>query len=569
MMKRVFLIVLDSFGIGEMPDAAVYGDQGSDTLGAVRKSPYFQMENMRRLGLFHIDGPNKEGGEQAQEPSFQGAVARMRERSKGKDTTIGHWEIAGVISEAPMPVFPQGFPKQLLNQLSEQTGRGILCNRPYSGTQVIRDYGREHMETGDLIVYTSADSVLQIAAHEDVVPVEELYRYCQMARAICRGPWGVGRVIARPFTGEWPAFTRTANRHDFSLQPPAPTMLDLLKGAGKSVISVGKIVDIFAERGITEYVRTENNADGIEKTLSFMKQDFEGLCFTNLVDFDMLYGHRNDRDGYAKALAYFDRKLPELTDAMGEEDLLIITADHGCDPDTPSTDHSREYVPMLMYGKPCKPGVNLGTRASFADIAATILAYFGVEKTCGGSSFLPLVMRNRNHSGTAGKWAYFGEKSREDAPESADGSTRMKKTITQEQLRSLACAAMDMRECSYAPYSGYHVGAALLTENGEIYRGCNIENASFSATNCAERTAFFKAVSEGERNFRAIAVAGAPKDSKKLDDCVPCGVCLQVMAEFCEPDFLVIMAKGEKDYTVKRLRELLPDSFRLQRTDCF
>lgn len=562
-MKRVFLIVLDSFGIGEMPDAADYGDQGSDTLGAVRKSPYFQMDHMRQLGLFRIDGPNKETGGQEQEPSFQGAVARMRERSKGKDTTIGHWEIAGVVSESPMPVFPQGFPEQLLYQLSKQTGRGILCNRPYSGTQVIQDYGREHMETGDLIVYTSADSVLQIAAHEDVVPVEELYRYCRTARAICQGPWGVGRVIARPFTGEWPAFVRTANRHDFSLQPPAPTMLDLLNRAGKSVISVGKIVDIFAERGITEYVRTENNADGIEKTLAYMKQDFEGLCFTNLVDFDMLYGHRNDRDGYAKALAYFDRKLPEIMEAMRDEDLLIITADHGCDPDTLSTDHSREYVPMLMYGKPCRSGVNLGTRGSFADIAATILAYFGVEQSCGGSSFLPLVMENRNHPGTAGRWEYFGEKKQKDEPGDTGGREQTKKTITQEQLRSLACAAMDMRDCSYAPYSGYCVGAALLTGDGKIYTGCNIENASYSATNCAERTAFFKAVSEGESSFQAIAVAGAPKDSKKLDYCVPCGVCLQVMAEFCEPDFLVIMVRGEKEYTVKRLRELLPDSFHL------
>lgn len=566
-MKRVFLIVLDSFGIGEMPDAADYGDRGSDTLGAVRKSPFFRMDHMGQLGLFQIDGPNKESGGREQEPQFQGAVARMKERSKGKDTTIGHWEIAGVVSKSPMPVFPKGFPEQLLSQLSEQTGRGILCNRPYSGTQVIQDYGREHMETGDLIVYTSADSVLQIAAHEDVVPVEELYRYCRIARAICQGSWGVGRVIARPFKGEWPEFVRTANRHDFSLQPPAPTMLDLLKGAGKTVISIGKIVDIFAGRGITEYERTENNADGIEKTLSYMKRDFEGLCFTNLVDFDMLYGHRNDRDGYAKALAYFDGKLPELMDAMREEDLLIITADHGCDPDTPSTDHSREYVPMLMYGKHCRTGVNLGTRGSFADIAATILAYFGVEQTCGGASFLPLVMDSRNYPGVSGRWEYFGEENRTEVPEGIGGRGRMKKTITQEQLRSLACVAMDMRERSYAPYSNYCVGAALLSGNGEIYTGCNIENASYPATNCAERTAFFKAVSEGESDFQAIAVAGAPKERKKLDYCVPCGVCLQVMAEFCDPDFLVIMVKGENDFTVKRLRELLPDSFRLRRTE--
>lgn len=561
-MKRVFLIVLDSFGIGEMPDAADYGDEGSDTLGAVRKSPYFRMDHMKRLGLFHIDGPNQERGESGIVPEFQGAVARMKERSKGKDTTTGHWEIAGVVSEAPMPVFPQGFPKQLLRQLSERTGRGILCNRPYSGTQVILDYGREHMETGDLIVYTSADSVLQIAAHEAVVPVDELYRYCQIAREICKGPWGVGRVIARPFTGEWPEFVRTANRHDFSLEPPASTMLDLLKRAGKSVISVGKIVDIFARRGITEYVRTENNADGIEKTLAYMKQDFEGLCFTNLVDFDMLYGHRNDRDGYAKALAYFDGKLPELTASMRDGDLLIITADHGCDPDTPSTDHSREYVPMLMYGKPCRQGVNLGTRQSFADIAATILEYLGAEQAGAGVSFLPLVLEDHLTARTVEGWEYFREK-KQEGTESGDGRGRVKKTITQEQLHSLACTAMDMREYAYSPYSNYCVGAALLTGDGKIYTGCNIENASFSATNCAERTAFFKAVSEGVHSFQAIAVAGALKDSKKLGHCVPCGVCLQVMSEFCDPDFLVIMVGGENEYTVKRLRELLPDGFRL------
>ncbi len=561
-MKRVFLIVLDSFGIGEMPDAADYGDQGSDTLGAVRRSPYFQMDHMRRLGLLQIDGPNQEREESGIVPAFEGAVARMRERSKGKDTTIGHWEIAGVVSEAPMPTFPEGFPEQLLQQLSEGTGRGILCNRPYSGTQVIRDYGREHMATGDLIVYTSADSVLQIAAHEAVVPVEELYRYCQIAREICKGPWGVGRVIARPFTGEWPDFVRTTNRHDFSLEPPSSTMLDLLKKAGRSVISVGKIVDIFAQRGITEYVRTESNADGIEKTLAYMKKDFEGLCFTNLVDFDMLYGHRNDRDGYAKALAYFDKKLPELMASMRDEDLLVITADHGCDPDTPSTDHSREYVPMLMYGKPCRQGVNLGTRKSFADIAATILEYLGAEQVCDGVSFLPLVLEDHLAAKTMEGWEYFHEKKREET-EPGREQGQVKKTITREQLHSLACTAMDMREYSYAPYSAYCVGAALLTGDGRIYTGCNIENASFSATNCAERTAFFKAVSEGTRSFQAVAVAGAPKNSKTLDYCVPCGVCLQVMAEFCDPDFLVIMVNGENEYTVKRLRELLPDSFRL------
>ena len=367
-MKRVFLIVLDSVGIGEMPDAADYGDAGSDTLKAASKSPYFSMPNMKKLGLFNIDGVTC--GERESAPS--GAVARLTEQSKGKDTTTGHWEIAGLVSSEPMPVFPDGFPEELLKELEAATGRKILCNKPYSGTEVIKDYGKEHLETGALIVYTSADSVLQIAAHEEKVPVSELYRYCEAARKICSGKWGVGRVIARPFTGEYP-FERTVRRHDYSLEPPKKTMLNYLKDAGKDVLAVGKINDIFAGSGVTDMVRTEGNADGIEKTLLWEKRDFNGLCFTNLVDYDMLYGHRNDVDGYAKALTYFDERLPELLSGLGEEDLFMITADHGCDPSTPSTDHSREYVPLVMAGKPIKAGANLGTRACFGDIAATIL----------------------------------------------------------------------------------------------------------------------------------------------------------------------------------------------------
>ena len=381
-MKRVFLIVLDSVGIGEMPDAAAYGDEGSNTIKAASTSSYFSMPNMRKLGFFNIDGVDI--GEKEENPT--GAVARMTEVSKGKDTTIGHWEIAGVISSNPLPTYPNGFPQEVLEEFSKKTGRGVLCNKPYSGTDAIRDYGEEHMKTGDLIVYTSADSVFQVAAHEDIVPIETLYEYCQIAREMLQGEHGVGRVIARPFIGEPGNFTRTSRRHDFSLQPPKTTMLDQLSANGFDVLSVGKIIDIFAEKGITEYVRTVNNEDGINKTLEYMKKDFNGLCFTNLVDYDMLYGHRNDVEGYAKALTYFDERLPELLAGLGEEDILMITADHGCDPITPCTDHSREYTPLVMYGEPIKAGENYGTRESFSDIAATILTYFGVKQECAGTA---------------------------------------------------------------------------------------------------------------------------------------------------------------------------------------
>lgn len=386
-MKRVFLIVLDSAGIGELPDAGLYGDEGSNTLRSAAGSPYFSMPNMRRLGLFNIDG--MEWAEGTNDPS--GAFGRLAERSRGKDTTTGHWEIAGLVSSQAMPLFPEGFPKELLEDLSGRTGRGILCNKPYSGTEVIRDYGEEHIRTGNLIVYTSADSVLQIAAHEEVIPVEELYRICETARELCRGPYGVGRVIARPFEGNYP-FKRTSRRHDYSLVPPKDTMLDALKRGGLETRGVGKISDIFAGKGISSSVRTSCNAEGIERTLEHMKADFEGLCFTNLVDYDMLYGHRNDVDGYAKALTYFDERLPELLCAMRSEDILMVTADHGCDPGTPSTDHSREYVPLVMAGATLKPGSNIGTRASFADIAATILDYFGQENPGDGVSFLDRIL---------------------------------------------------------------------------------------------------------------------------------------------------------------------------------
>lgn len=389
MSKRVFLMVLDSVGIGEMPDSAEYGDEGSNTMRAAAGSPYFSMPNMDSYGLFELEGIQEL---KKTKTAAKGAVMRMAEASKGKDTTIGHWEIAGIESSEPLPVFPNGFPEELISAFEERTGRKVICNKPYSGTEVIKDYGRESVETGALIVYTSADSVFQIAAHEAVVPIEELYHICEIARELCTGAYGVGRVIARPFEGEYP-YQRTSRRHDYSLVPPKKTMLNFLSEQGKEVRAVGKINDIFAGSGVTKTVRTANNEEGIDRTLEWMKEDFEGLCFTNLVDFDMVYGHRNDVDGYAKALTYFDSRLPELVAGLREDDLLLITADHGCDPATPSTDHSREHVAVVAIGEKVKAGVNLGTRTSFADTGATILEYFGVQGEIAGTSYLKEILK--------------------------------------------------------------------------------------------------------------------------------------------------------------------------------
>lgn len=380
-MKRVFLIVLDSVGIGAMEDAAQFGDAGCNTLRSAAGSSAFAMPNMEKAGLFNIDGIDWKMG--CENPTA--AYGRMTEASMGKDTTIGHWEIAGIISKNPLPVYKDGFPEEILKPFREITGRDILCNLPYSGTEVIKDYGDEHVKTGKLIVYTSADSVFQIAAHEDIVPVETLYAYCEAARKLLTGKHGVGRVIARPFTGENGNYQRTARRHDYSLEPPGETMLDAIKAAGKEVIGVGKIKDIFAGKGITAYTYTTGNADGIQKTLEYMEQDFEGLCFVNLVDYDMLYGHRNDIDGYAKALSEFDKAFPEMLRKLKEDDVLMITADHGCDPGyLVSTDHSREYTPLLICGEQIKPE-NLGTRETFADIGATVLRYLGVPGNISGT----------------------------------------------------------------------------------------------------------------------------------------------------------------------------------------
>ena len=389
-MKRVFLIVLDSFGIGEAPDAAEYGDEGSDTLNACFQSGFLKVPNLRKLGLFNIDGVVC--GEK--EPLPAGAFGRCREASKGKDTTTGHWEIAGLVSETAMPTYPNGFPEEIIREYESLTGRKVLCNQPYSGTAVIQKYGEQAQKNGDLIVYTSADSVFQVAAHEETVPLEELYEDCRIARKLMTGKHGVGRIIARPFIGTPGHYTRTANRHDFSLEPPGETMLDRIsRQPGLSVISVGKIADIFAQRGITAAYRTKNNAEGIEKAVELTKQEFQGLCFVNLVDFDMLYGHRNDPKGYAEALSYFDENLPRLMKNLGQEDLLMITADHGCDPSTASTDHSREYVPWLTAGPLAAPGKNLHTLPTFADISATILNYFRLPPLGQGQSRLQDLLK--------------------------------------------------------------------------------------------------------------------------------------------------------------------------------
>lgn len=369
---RTILIVLDSVGAGALPDAAAFGDAGAHTLKSISQSPYFKIPHLLELGLGNIEGLGFLGAAQAPKASF----GRALERSQGKDTTIGHWELAGLISEQPLPTFPEGFPQELLDQMEQVWGRGILCNKPYSGTDVIRDYGDEMVQTGKLIVYTSADSVFQIAAHEEVVPLEELYEICQKARELLVGEWGVGRVIARPFIGKSGQYTRTANRRDYSLLPPKDTLLDVLQKQNVSVTSVGKIVDIFANQGIDRAYRTHSNAEGMEETLRLVKEGQDGLIFLNLVDFDMIYGHRQDVDGYAKALAEFDAWLPQLLAAMGAEDRLIITADHGCDPADQSTDHTREYIPILVYS-PALPPRPLGTRQSFCDIGQTVAAWYG------------------------------------------------------------------------------------------------------------------------------------------------------------------------------------------------
>ena len=393
-MKRVAIIVLDSVGIGELPDAAKYGDEGSNTLVNIKKEyPEFSVPNMAELGLGNIEGEDICLLGKTDSPKC--CYAKMSEASNGKDTTTGHWEISGIVTENPFPTFTEtGFPKEVMDKFEKAIGRKTLGNISASGTAIINELGDEHVKTGYPIIYTSADSVFQIACHEDVIPVDELYKMCETAREILVGDYAVARVIARPFIGNGNGnYTRTERRKDFSLAPTSETILDMLKAEGKSVVAIGKIEDIFEHRGMTVTDHTTNNHDGIEKTIEYLKKDFEGLLFTNLVDTDMIYGHRNDVKGYAEAVMYFDSKLPEIKSAMKDDDILIITADHGCDPTTPSTDHSREFVPLLVYGKNIKEGVNLGVRKQFSDIAATVAEYLGINKTFGAESFLKDVIK--------------------------------------------------------------------------------------------------------------------------------------------------------------------------------
>jgi len=514
-LKRIFLIVLDSFGVGEAPDASLFGDVGSHTLKSISESLECKIENLKKLGLYNINGVN------VFEPydGVIGSYGKMQELSKGKDTTTGHWEMMGIIGENPMPTFPDGFPQSFINKFEEAIGTKVLCNKVYSGTEVIKDYGEEHMKTGYPIVYTSADSVFQIACHEQIVPLEKLYEYCKIARELLQGDLGVGRVIARPFVGEVDNFTRTSNRHDYSLVPKY-NVLNYLKDNNKDVIAVGKISDIFAGSGITEGIRTTGNTDGLAKTLELLNKDFDGLCFVNLVDFDMLYGHRNDVDGYAKAMTEVDVWLDKFIPNMKDEDMLIITADHGCDPKTPSTDHSREHVPLLVYGKNILVN-NLGIRNGFVDLGKTILDIFNIKNDMPGVSF--------------------------------------KKDIIKMNLIDYAKEA---RLNSYSPYSNFKVGSALLTKEGRVYTGCNVENSNYVSGCCSEKTAIVKAVSEGETNFDSLALVGGLDNIDNY--CLPCGACRQVLSEFCGKDFKIYTSNGS-DVKVYTLDELLPHSFELEK----
>ncbi len=389
MIKRAVLIVLDSVGIGELPDAKEYGDEGSNTIKNIYKNKQsFSLPNLEKLGLLNIEGLE----DLKKSDLFIGSVGRCNEKSKGKDTTTGHWEISGISLQNPFPTYPNGFPESFIKDFENKVGRKTIGNYPASGTEIIKVLGQKHVESGDLIVYTSADSVFQIAAHEEVVPLSELYQICKIAREMLQGEQGVGRVIARPFIGSENNFTRTKNRKDFSLVPPQDTMLDYIKNNNKEVFAIGKIEDIFVNKGITKSNHTTNNEDGISTTINALKENFEGLIFTNLVDFDMIYGHRNDLNGYAEALQYFDHKLPEIMENLNDDDVLIITADHGCDPTTESTDHSREYIPLIIYGKSIKQNTNFGTLDSFSCIGKTILNMLNINNQIEGYSILSKII---------------------------------------------------------------------------------------------------------------------------------------------------------------------------------
>ncbi|MCY6483132.1 phosphopentomutase [Clostridium aestuarii] len=390
MIDRVIWIVLDSVGMGELPDAEKYGDVGSNTIGNISKAlGGLKLPNMEKLGLGNIDG--MQGVNKIESPL--GCYARLAEMSNGKDTTTGHWEMGGIYSEKPFPTYPNGFPKEVVDAFESAIERKMIGNKPASGTAIIEELGEEHIKTGKPIVYTSADSVFQIAAHEEVIPLEELYNMCQIARNILQGEHAVARVIARPFVGELGNFTRTPNRRDFSLTPPYNTVLDNLKNNNLNVMAVGKIEDIFCGQGITEAIHTKDNMDGVDQTLNYMKQNKKGIIFTNLVDFDMKWGHRNNVKDYGRGLEEFDARLPEILDAMQESDVLFINADHGCDPTRPGTDHTREYVPFLAYGKTLKADVNLGTRKTFSDIGQTTAEILSVEPIRYGESFLEEITK--------------------------------------------------------------------------------------------------------------------------------------------------------------------------------
>lgn len=395
-INRITVIILDSVGIGALPDAGIYGDTGSNTIvNTARAVGGLNLPNLAKLGLGNItDIP---GVPPVDSPT--GAYGKMNEQSPGKDTTTGHWEMAGIILDQPFPVFPNGFPDNLIQEYQQRIGRKILGNKVASGTAILEELGTEHLRTGKPIVYTSADSVFQVAAHEEILPVDELYQICETARTMLTGELAVGRVIARPFIGKLGSFKRTPNRHDFSLLPPEGTILDLLVANNLAVMAVGKIIDIFAGKGITEYVRTKNNAEGVDKTLAYLRQKNKGLIFTNLIEFDQSYGHRNDPPGYARALEEFDARLPQIITALNNDDLLVLTADHGCDPTMPGTDHTREYVPLLVYGPQVKAGVNLGVRSTFADLATTIAAIFNIPFEV-GDSFAGEIMTRMNDKGT-------------------------------------------------------------------------------------------------------------------------------------------------------------------------
>lgn len=390
-MKRVILIVLDSVGIGELPDAEFFNDKGSHTLdNTFNACKGLSLPNLKKLGLGNIEGVNSLGKEKC----VKGSFGKAMEKSMGKDTITGHWEIAGVITKTPLKTYPNGFPEDIIEEFKEKAKvEGILGNKVASGTEIIKELGKEHIKTKYPIVYTSADSVFQIAAHEEVIPLDKLYDMCKKAREFLVGDKIIGRVIARPFIGKEGNFTRTSNRHDYALDPFSKTILDYIKENNMEVKSVGKIKDIFNSKGITEGISTKSNMDGVDKTLNFMKEDFSGLIFTNLVEFDMNFGHRNDAIGYGKALEDFDNRMEEIFNAMKKEDILIITADHGCDPTTLSTDHSREYIPILVYGENIKENINIGVQSSFSNIGKTILDYLSIDNNIYGESFLKEILK--------------------------------------------------------------------------------------------------------------------------------------------------------------------------------